>query len=77
MTELCAFVARTLKVDAAQINEESGPLTLAKWDSFHHVHLMAAVEEAYKVEIPLEEMVSILSVRDLADLLAAKGVRVE
>ena len=77
MKQLCAFVAKTLNVDVTEISDESGPLTLGVWDSFHHVHLMAAVEEAYKVEIPLEEMVSILSVRDLADLLAAKGVRVE
>jgi acyl carrier protein len=75
--ELCAFVARTLKIDAARINEESGPLTLPEWDSFQHVHLMSSVETAYKVEIPLEEVVSILSVRDLAELLTAKGVRVE
>ena len=77
MTELCAFVARTLNVDASEISAESGPLTLEKWDSFQHVHLLAAVEAAYKVEIPLEEVVSVLSVRDLADLLTAKGVRVE
>jgi len=75
--KLYGFVARTLNIDASEINDESGPLTLGVWDSFHHVHLMAAVEAEYQVEIPLDEVVAILSVRDLADLLKAKGVRLE
>ena len=77
MKQLYAFVARTLNVDVAQITDESGPLTLGVWDSFHHVHLMAAVEAEYQVEIPLDEVVAILSVGDLAELLKAKGVRLE
>lgn len=76
MTGLCRFVARTLEVDPANVTEDTGPLTLSAWDSFHHVHLMVALEQEYKVEIAIEEAVGILTVRDIARLLEEKGARV-
>ena len=73
MSELCLFVARTLKVDPAVVTEDAGPLTLPAWDSFQHLHLMMAIEEKYAVEIPVEQVVTLLTVADIAALRRAKG----
>lgn len=77
MNELCAFIARTLKIDPALVVADAGPLTVSAWDSFQHLHLMMAIEEQYRVEIPVEQVVTLLTVADIAALLRSKGVAVE
>ena len=74
MTQLCQLVAGILKVDASKVGPEAGPLTLPQWDSFHHVHIVVAVEESYGVDLSPDEIVSLLSVSDIADALRKKGV---
>lgn len=76
MKDLCLFIAETLKLEPATVNEASGPLTVSAWDSFQHLHLMMAIEEKYGVEIPVEQVVTLLTVADIAALLQSKGVHV-
>jgi acyl carrier protein len=75
--QLCGFVAEILGVEPALVGPETGPLTLAKWDSFNHIHLVVAIEETYGIELSPDEIVSLLSVSDVARLLQEKGVRVD
>lgn len=77
MNELCAFIAEALKVEPSLVTEQSGPLTLSAWDSFQHLHVMMAIEEKYGVEIPVEQVVTLLTVGDIAALLRAKGITLE
>lgn len=74
MKRLCELVAGVLKVAPDQIDPESGPLTLSQWDSFHHVHIIVTVEETFGVQLSPDEIVSLLSVSDIADALRKKGV---
>ena len=74
MKQLCHLVAGVLKVDPSMVGPESGPLTLSQWDSFHHVHIVVAVEESYGVELSPDEIVGLLSVSDIAGALRKKGV---
>lgn len=77
MKNLCDFIARTLSVATTEVTPDTGPLTLSAWDSFKHMHLMVSLEEAYEVEIAIEEAVTLLTVSDIARLLDQKGVRIE
>lgn len=77
MKQLCRFVAGVLEVEPAVVGPETGPLTLPKWDSFNHIHLVVAIEDTYGIELSPDEIVSLLSVSDVARLLQEKGVRVD
>ena len=77
MTQLCQLVAGILKVDASKVGPEAGPLTLPQWDSFHHVHIVVAVEETFGVQLSPDEIVGLLSVSDIAGALQKRGILVD
>lgn len=74
MNDLCRLVAETLKLDPATVSPKTGPLTEPQWDSFHHVHLIMAVEDRYGVELEPNEIAGLRSVDDIALMLHARGV---
>lgn len=77
MKRLCHLVAATLRVKPGRVEPHSGPLTLSEWDSFNHLHLVAAIEETYGVELSLDEIATLFTVSDIATCLEDKGVRVD
>lgn len=50
----------TIQIDAA-----SSPDTIADWDSFANIQLIAAIEEAFGVKFTVEEAVELNSVADI------------
>jgi len=50
----------TIQIDAA-----SSPDTIANWDSFANIQLIAAIEEAFGVKFTVEEAVELNSVADI------------
>lgn len=72
--QLCGLVADTLKVSRDAVNLDSGPLTLPQWDSFNHLHLVVAVEERYKIELGVDEIATMISVKDIMRILQEKRV---
>ncbi len=77
MQGLCRLVADVLRVEPELVNEKTGPGVLPQWDSLAHIHLVAAVEETYGVELSTDEIINLLSVMDIAALLQEKGVSVD
>jgi len=73
ISELCQLVAETLKVPREEVNLDSGPSTFSEWDSFNHVHLIVAVEERYEIELDVDEIAAMMSVRDIARVLEEKA----
>ena len=63
-----AVAAEVFRCDPAEPTPQSGPDDIAAWDSFNHMTLLMAVEEAFGVHIPLRRATSI---RHLSDLIAA------
>lgn len=43
------------------------------WDSYNHINLIVALEEAFDISFTTEEIGSMAKVGDLITLLAAKG----
>lgn len=50
----------TIQIDAA-----SSPDTIADWDSFANIQLIAAIEEVFGVKFTVEEAVELNSVADI------------
>lgn len=60
----------TIQIDAA-----SSPDTIADWDSFANIQLIAAIEEAFGVKFTVEEAVELNSVADILRKVAPSPKR--
>lgn len=76
MKNLCRMVAEVLGVEEESVTPDTGPMVLSAWDSLNHMRLMVQLEEHYAIELSPDEVVSLLSVQDIAGFLAAKGIPV-
>jgi len=55
------IMASVFEMDPADINGDISSDEVEKWDSLHHMNLIAALEEAFDIEFDEEEMVELLS----------------
>lgn len=47
-----------------------------EWDSFNHINLIVALEEAFSVVFSSEEIANMRNVGDLVERLQNKGIRI-
>jgi acyl carrier protein len=73
VAEVCQLVADTLEVPRTTISLETGPQTLPAWDSFHHVYVMVSVEERFNIQLSVDEIAAVKTVRDILQVLQDKG----
>jgi acyl carrier protein len=70
-------IATMLKLDYSSITDDSSMDNIPNWDSLHHMNLVLALEEEFKVSIPDDDAGNITSYRliklVLEDLLMAQG----
>ncbi len=54
-------MASILEINLSEINEQSSMDTIDNWDSLHHMKLVLALEDEFKVSIPDEDAANITS----------------
>ena len=54
-------MASMLETSQSEINEQSSMDTIDNWDSLHHMKLILALEDEFKVAIPDEDAANITS----------------
>jgi acyl carrier protein len=59
-----------------RINIDLTQKDIAKWDSLAQMQLVVALEQRFKINLELEEIVTMDSVKTIADILEKKGVNV-
>ena len=64
MQDFINFVARVMEVDPAELTEDTAYGTFVKWDSLMHMRIVMEIEEEYDVEIPIEDIPNIKSIKD-------------
>lgn len=74
LEKLKEIIAEQLSVDAAGITPETKFKDDLGADSLDLFELVMALEDEYSVEIPSEDLTSILSVEDVIQYLKSKGV---
>jgi len=71
--KLLAQIASVMGVDESELNEDSNFETLATWDSAREVELALLLEFEYRVTLSDDELERLHSVKDVRDVLAARG----
>jgi acyl carrier protein len=66
--------AEVLGVPASGLNDDSSPDNTLNWDSVAAMSLVAAVEEAFGVELSTREIMSMRTIGLVRSVLRRKGV---
>jgi len=74
VTQLNELVASVINVSAAELTPQSGPENLPAWDSLAHIGIIAAIEETYRVQLTMPEILAIRTIADLRNMLEKRGV---
>ena len=65
MQDFIEFIAGVMDVEPSQLSEDTADGSIEKWDSLMHMRLVMEVEEEYDVEIPIDEVPDIKTIKDL------------
>ncbi len=63
----------TFEVDSIDIGPETRIREIKDWNSFAHIQLIIAVEEAFSVEFSAEEVQEVETFGELGKLIQARG----
>ena len=61
--EVFKVVSQVLNVPIEEVNEDSSPLTLTKWDSIQHINLILSLEERFGIQFREDQIVDMLNVK--------------
>ena len=71
---LIAVFAETLDVPESELSDASSPDNTPSWDSHATMELVAAVEDAFEIELSTVEIMKMRSIGIARDVLRSKGV---
>lgn len=66
-------LARVLGMPMEGITDEASSETIATWDSLRHISLILELEEAFSVRFSGEEIVEMLSLKEIVGRLRHRG----
>ena len=64
MQEFIKFIEGVMEVEPGSLTEETAYGQNEKWDSLMHMRLVMEIEEEYDVEIPIDEVPNIKTLKD-------------
>ncbi len=71
MQEFINFIAGVLELDPSELTPDTAYGTIEKWDSLMHMRMVMEIEEEYDVEIPIDEVPDIKTLRDFYKYIEA------
>lgn len=63
-------ISNVLNVPLGSIDENTSPETVSTWDSLKHMNLILALEDEFHVQFSDEQIVNMLSARQITQALA-------
>ena len=61
--KLKEVISNVLGIPTVEINNDSSPDSIEKWDSLSHIKLVMAIESEFNVELSPEDSMDMLSVK--------------
>ncbi|MEO5332076.1 MAG: acyl carrier protein [Magnetococcus sp. YQC-5] len=72
LSRLCPVVQEVFQDKFLMVTETLSMNEVPAWDSINHMTLIIAVEQMFKIQFSLTELVKVESIGDLMALIAAK-----
>ena len=70
--KLRQIMSKIFEVPAAQITDEAKVETIESWDSLNHINLVLALEQEFKTTFAPEEIIQMVSFREIQEILNQK-----
>ncbi len=70
--ELVKEVAHILEISEEEIREEDTNLSEI-WDSMGQISILVMLNEKFKISLTMDELVSLRTMKDIFELVSAKG----
>lgn len=67
-------MATTLNVPVESIDESTAAGVLPAWDSLGHVNLMMSIEQAFDLQLDVEDFPRLTSVKAIMEYLRGQGI---
>lgn len=64
MQDFINFIAGVMEIEPSELNEDTAYGMIAKWDSLMHMRMVMEIEEEYDIEIPIDEIPNIKTLKD-------------
>lgn len=74
MASLNQVLAKLLRMQVADINEDVSPRTVKFWDSLKHIELIMAIEQEFGIRFDSAEVPALTSVGSIRRILLEKGL---
>jgi acyl carrier protein len=66
-------MAATFRVPASRVPDDASPQNVAGWDSLGHIELMLALEMEFKVPLPTEAIIELVSLEAIEGFLRERA----
>ena len=76
-SKLYRIVGKVMSISSSEINDQSGPETIEKWDSFNGYVLLDEIESEFGIKFSLDEVIAIKNLADIKRILKNHGVVIE
>ncbi len=73
---LIQLFSEVLRVDAAELSEDSSPDNLTQWDSLAAMNLVVAIEEKFRVQLSTKEIMKMSTIGLARKTLQTKKVMI-
>ena len=70
-------MSKVFDMDASEINDESSPENIERWDSFHGLALVDALEIEYGIQFTISEITDVKNTLDIKRHLKNHGIEIE
>ena len=74
--KLYEIMSKVFDMDASEINDESSPENIERWDSFHGLALVDALEIEYGIQFTISEITDVKNTLDIKRHLKNHGIEI-
>ncbi len=70
------IISEILEVEENIIDSNSSPENIDSWDSYNGLAIVTALENSFKIEFTIDEIVSVKKVKDIIFYLRKHGIEI-
>lgn len=75
--KLYGIIARVFSVPISEVNDNSGPESIERWDSFNALVLVDELESTFNIKFTVDEITDVSNVADIKRHLKNHGVTLD
>ena len=68
-------MSEKLSIPKEEINDETAYNVAKNWDSINHLAIVSELEEAYGIELDVDEITAMENVKVIKDILTKHGIK--